>query len=266
MNSLRVFIILIAIILFSGCSTRKVPAPVVGRDQPPNTKVSHHIVAAGETLYSIAWRYDLDYKLLAKANNIGSSYNIYPGQRIALKEASATSYRPPSVPAPKSPTLPSVTKTHTQVVKPISSNRLKNTSPKVKKNTVQKLSNAKLSWSWPVNGTIVQRFNARNGLNKGIDIKGKLGEPVRAASSGTVVYSGEGLRGYGKLVIIKHSEKYLSAYAHNRTLLVKEGDKVVRKDKIAEMGKSGTDSVKLHFEIRYDGKPIDPLAYLPAKK
>lgn len=265
MDNLRVFIILIAFVPFSGCSGPKVLAPLEERNQPPSTKVSHHTVAPGETLYSIAWRYDLDYKLLAKSNNIGLSYDIYPGQRIVLKEVKPTAYRPSSVSSTQASLSSNPEKTHTQVANSPVPDRLKNSSKVVKNNTASKWSNQKLNWSWPANGSIAQRFNSRNGLNKGIDITGKLGEPVHAASSGTVVYSGEGLRGYGKLVIIKHSEKYLSAYAHNRKLLVSEGDKVVRKDKIAEMGKSGTDSVKLHFEIRYDGKPIDPLVYLPPK-
>ncbi len=122
-----------------------------------------------------------------------------------------------------------------------------------------------VAWVWPAKGRLTSGFKANGGLNKGIDLKGKLGEPVIAAAAGRVVYSGEGLRGYGKLVIVKHSDKYLSAYAHNRKLLVKEGNNVRKGQKIAEMGSTGTDSVKLHFEIRYDGKPINPLKHLPKR-
>jgi lipoprotein NlpD len=120
-------------------------------------------------------------------------------------------------------------------------------------------------WHWPVAGVILSSFQGNNGLNKGIDLGGKLGEPVLAAASGQVVYSGSGLRGYGKLLIIKHNETFLSAYAHNDRLLVKEGDLVKVGQRIADMGSSGTDRVKLHFEIRRDGTPVDPLKFLPRR-
>ena len=108
-------------------------------------------------------------------------------------------------------------------------------------------------------------FQGSNALNKGIDLGGKLGEPVLAAADGQVVYSGSGLRGYGKLLIVKHNETFLSAYAHNDRLLVKEGDFVKAGQRIADMGSSGTDRVKLHFEIRRDGTPVDPLKFLPRR-
>ncbi|HAB84770.1 MAG TPA: peptigoglycan-binding protein LysM, partial [Pseudomonas sp.] len=108
-------------------------------------------------------------------------------------------------------------------------------------------------------------FSSNGSLNKGIDIAGELGQPVLAASDGTVVYAGSGLRGYGELVIIKHSDTYVSAYGHNRRLLVREGQQVKAGQSIAEMGSTGTDRVKLHFEIRRQGKPVDPLQYLPRR-
>ena len=120
-------------------------------------------------------------------------------------------------------------------------------------------------WAWPANGVLISRFSSNGSLNKGIDIAGELGQPVLAASDGTVVYAGSGLRGYGELVIIKHSDTYVSAYGHNRRLLVQEGQKVKAGQKIAEMGSTGTDRVKLHFEVRRQGKPVDPLQYLPKR-
>ena len=120
-----------------------------------------------------------------------------------------------------------------------------------------------ISWLWPVSGKTIATFS--EGGNKGLDIAGKSGDPVIASAGGKVVYSGEGLRGYGKLVIIKHNATYLSAYAHNQTVLVKEGQSVSKGQKIAEMGSSGTDKVKLHFEVRRNGKPVDPLKYLPQR-
>jgi lipoprotein NlpD len=120
-----------------------------------------------------------------------------------------------------------------------------------------------ITWAWPGSGAIVDRFD--NNRNKGLDLAGKVGDPVRAASGGTVVYAGSGLRGYGSLVIIKHSNSFLSAYAHNSKLLVKEKDEVKLGQQIAEVGSSDADRPKLHFEIRKDGTPVDPLQYLPQR-
>jgi lipoprotein NlpD len=121
----------------------------------------------------------------------------------------------------------------------------------------------KLSWMWPSNGKIIATFD--EGKNKGIDIAGKLGQQVMAAGSGKVMYAGSGIRGYGNLVIVKHSNNLLSAYAHNRTILVKEGQNVSKGQAIAEMGDSDADTVKLHFEIRQQGKPVDPSKFLPSR-
>ncbi|WP_347329774.1 peptidoglycan DD-metalloendopeptidase family protein [Marinimicrobium locisalis] len=114
-------------------------------------------------------------------------------------------------------------------------------------------------------GRVLSAFGASTGLNQGIDIDGKLGDSVLAAAAGQVVYAGNGLRGYGNLVIIKHNDTFLSAYAHNRRLTVSEGDSVKAGEVIAEMGATGADSVRLHFEIRRDGKPVDPIGYLPKR-
>ena len=119
----------------------------------------------------------------------------------------------------------------------------------------------KVDWGWPVRGKVVAGFS--EATNKGLDIAGKLGDPVSASAPGRVVYSGSGLRGYGKLVIIKHNKTFLSAYAHNKDILVKEGQNVVKGQKIAEVGNTDSDTPKLHFEIRKLGKPVDPAKYLP---
>lgn len=262
----RLFIIIVIMQGFTGCSGPHRLAPVHDRNQPASTKVSYHVVAPGETLYSIAWRYGLDYKSLAKANSVGRSYTIFPGQKITLLshgthvDTSGTGLESPRVSA--SPTH----KTHTEVVKKTKAKRLKKRPAVISSSSVSSKLDQKVIWSWPCSGPVSKAFKANNGLNKGIDITGKLGEPVYAASSGTVVYSGEGLRGYGKLIIIKHSDKFLSAYAYNSKLKVKEGDTVKTGEKIAEMGETGTDSVKLHFEIRFDGKPVNPLIHLPPRK
>ena len=120
-----------------------------------------------------------------------------------------------------------------------------------------------ISWVWPSNGAVLAGFDEVK--NKGVDIGGAAGDPVLAAADGRVVYVGAGLRGYGNLIILKHDNVYLTAYAHNRTLLVKEDQSVLKGQKIAEMGNSDTDRVKLHFEVRRQGKPVDPVKYLPAR-
>ena len=123
--------------------------------------------------------------------------------------------------------------------------------------------NEELTWIWPASGKLIGSFS--EGGNKGIDISGRAGDPVNAAAAGKVVYSGTGLRGYGKLVIIKHNNTFLTAYAHNQTILVKEGQTVGKGQRIAEMGNSDTDQVKLHFEVRRQGKPVDPIKHLPQR-
>jgi len=123
-----------------------------------------------------------------------------------------------------------------------------------------------IKWNWPAQGDVIAKFSLVSPVNKGIDIAGRLGEPVLAAAAGTVVYAGSGLLGYGNLVIIKHNDRYLSAYAHSDRLLVKENQQVKARQPIAEIGSSGTDKVKVHFEIRRDGKPVDPMRYLPKVK
>ena len=123
--------------------------------------------------------------------------------------------------------------------------------------------NDEVAWIWPASGKTVGTFSESG--SKGVDIAGKAGDPVIAAADGRVVYSGTGLRGYGKLVILKHNNTYLSAYAHNQNILVKEGQSVSKGQKIAEMGNTDADQVKLHFEVRRQGKPVDPLKYLPVR-
>lgn len=159
------------------------------------------------------------------------------------KPAEATKPEPAKAEAPKTETA----KAETPTEKPA--------TPSVDDESVD--------WSWPVSGKVLTGFNDAASA-KGIDIGGNQGQPVLAAASGKVVYSGSGLRGYGKLVIIKHNKTYLSAYAHNSQIMVKEGQEVIKGQKIAEMGSSDTDRVKLHFEIRKLGKPVDPAKFLPA--
>ena len=219
-----------------------------------------HVVQKGETLYSISWRYGRGFKELARANGIDAPYRIVPGQKISL-ELGASQRKA----ADKQLEIARTSSSNVTKRKDTKSFRTKVTKVKKHKNFKD------IIWAWPHSGPILAKYaigktaNASRNVNKGIDIGGRLGDPVFAAASGEVVYSGNGLLGYGNLVIINHNERYLSAYAHNRKLLVKEGQKISKGQKIAEMGRSGVDRVKLHFEIRKDGDPVNPLKYLPSR-
>lgn len=256
LNNLCVINILIAILLLSACSSHRY-VPVNERNQPPSTSLSSHRVAGGETLFAIAWRYGLDYKSLARRNRISSPYTIYPGQTLSLKASKKSLRKPPakSVSAKKS----------TSRAKVKSRSRSKKKAPSIKKTSSKVGYSTSFSWRWPSAGPLLKKYSQGSVVNKGIDIGGKKGESVITAAPGRVVYSGDGLRGYGKLVIVKHNEDYLSAYAHNNRLFVKENQVVKAGQKIAEIGSSGTDKNMLHFEIRRDGKPVDPLKYLPRR-
>ena len=219
-----------------------------------------HVVREGDTLYSIAWRYGREFKELAGANNIAPPYRIVPGQKISLERASGSAN---TAAVPSSGKLAS----KTNVTKGKQANEIRTNVTKIKKHKNFK----DIKWSWPHLGPILAKYRnsakstSRSGVNKGIDIGGELGDPIFAAAAGEVVYAGNGLLGYGNLIIINHNALYLSAYAHNRRILVKEGQSIKAGQKIAEMGRSGVEKPMLHFEIRRDGKPVDPLKYLPRR-
>lgn len=256
----RIVIIGLTGIILTSCMGSPNRAPVHDRFTQSAKKPSYHIVSKGETLFSIAWRYGVDYKQLAKQNGISSSYIIYPGQKIYLyktvaKSPAASVKKSPQKAVDPAPVRPPVTP----------SSRSKTTTASKNPPPAKSTPSAELQWRWPAQGKVIATFSSQNTLNKGIDIEGRLGEPVLAAASGVVVYAGNGIRGYGNLLIIKHNETYLSAYAHNSKLLVKEQTVVKVGEKIAEIGQSGADKPKLHFEIRRAGKPIDPRNYLPRR-
>lgn len=258
--------------LLAGCSsTSSNNARVVDRNaqaaKRPAVTSGQYIVKPGDTLFSIAFRYGWDYKELAARNGIAAPYTIRPGQPIRFSSASSGSTTVVSSPSSSSKTTvtrrpiggtaptPVVTKT---VSTPASSTTTTVTQVPAAERTAG-------GWMWPANGVVIGKFASNGSLNKGIDIAGDLGQPIFAASGGSVVYAGSGLRGYGELIIIKHSDTYVSAYGHNRRLLVREGQQVKAGQTIAEMGSTGTDRVKLHFEIRRQGKPVDPLQFLPRR-
>lgn len=225
-------------------------APVSSRDQPPSMRITTHVVAAGDTLYSIAWRNDVNFRLLARANGLSEPYNIRLGQRLTL-DTRGISLNEPAKLASNTPVKPS-------------NKTASGTKPGVKKVTVAAVKKPKPSvysknweWKWPIQGETVESFSPAN-LRKGVSLKGVSGAMVRPAAPGTVVYAGDGLRGYGKLVIIKHSDILLSAYGHNEKIMVKEGQIVKQMEIIAKLGSKGT----MYFEIRKDGYPVNPTIYI----
>lgn len=236
--------------------------PVLDRYNAGSTGVSSsrgvHVVGRGDTLYSIAWRHGKDFRQLAAANNIKPPYTIYPGQQIRLDGAVARPAAPVSRPSSSQPpaSRPAPTKPAAAPVRP---------SPPVAAKPSVPASAGVIPWQWPADGGLLSRFVAGSVSAKGIVIAGNKGDPVRAAAAGMVVYRGSGLTGYGNLLIIKHDERWLSAYAHNDTMLVAEGAKVSAGQRIATMGDSGTFRTQLHFEIRRDGNPVDPLTLLPKR-
>ena len=207
---------------------------------------SVRIVQPGETLYVLAWEAGIDYRVIARANGLKRPYRIVPGQRIRISNLAARTHSTPSLSNVKVSTIPK---------KSFNGTRLK---PDKSSHITQR------KWLWPAQGKILQQFTTREGSN-GIEISGKEGSLVRASAAGKVVYAGSGLRGYGNLLILKHDHQFLSAYAHNRRLLVKENDTIAAGVAIAEMGRKHTGRPRLHFEIRKNGKPVDPLNYLPTR-
>lgn len=264
------------------CSSREKPAPVVTvyGSSPLNKRVQNtineneYIVRTGETLYSIAWRANSDVRQIAKMNSISPPYNIYPNQKLILvaknkgKVSKASNNKYSSKKQSRNSNLTS----NKVAKKTIASSKKQaygeNVSKKKsrqgdlpKTNFSQKVSR----WRWPVKGKVIARFSSKAQGNKGIDITGRRGTSIKAAASGKVVYAGSALRGYGKLIIIKHNDDYLSAYAHNDTILVKDQQHIKSGEIVAKMGDTDAQRVMLHFEVRFRGKSVDPLKYLPKK-
>lgn len=240
-------------------------APVIQR-QP--VRSGHYVVQRGDTLYSIAFRFGWDWKALAAHNGLRDPYVIRVGQAIRFDNRPVASSRPAASTPATSPvvTRPVPNRPPVAVTAPPATQPARAPVTNTPATTpVTPVSRSASGWSWPTQGAVISRFSSNGSLNKGIDIAGELGQPVLAASDGSVVYAGSGLRGYGELIIIKHSDTYVSAYGHNRRLLVREGQQVKAGQSIAEMGSTGADRVKLHFEIRRQGKPVDPLQYLPRR-
>lgn len=256
----------------------------------------HHVVKRGETLYSIGWVYGYDYRQVAKWNRIKPPYYLSPGQRLRVAPPAGQSvaalqeYRPdhsrkaktgnaaPVVgPSGSSGSSSSAVKKSTPRNTPsrvtpsqAPPSSFKQKARKVVSKVKEYLGSKTLNWRWPTKERRISKtFSSKDPSRQGLDISGRLGSPVLVAAPGKVVYAGSGLASYGRLIIVKHNEKYLSAYAYNERLHVKEGDVVRAGQKIADMGSETANGrasrAKLHFEIRRNGKPVDPLRYLPKR-
>ena len=231
-------LILFFCLLLTGCSPTK-PAPVIDGWDTSAGQNSQYIVRKGDSIYTIAWVFGLDYKAIAQKNNLRPPYNLPPGSTLTMPSSKAV--------------VPSVATAST--VKP-KNNELASSE------TYSEPSTGAISWAWPVRGRVVARFGVGNPPNKGIDISAPYGSPVHAAANGVVVYSGDGLPGYGKLIIVKHVNNQMSAYAYNSKILVKFGSKVRQGQTISYVGRDQSGAPLLHFEVRYNGKPKNPLSLL----
>ena len=289
---LRIAFMLLMLSSIAGCSNT--PASVSDRSQPPDIRIKNHRVEVGETLYSIAWRYDLSIYDLARANSLVAPYTINPGQKLSLVVtktqhtvtagetlfsiaskyglefgalARTNNLTPPYLIKPgqalavdSRPILSSASKgIQTAKSRAITSTNqtLPRSRSQAKLTSKPPVYSSNWKWKWPVDGQVVEKFNPSK-LQKGIKLKASNGSQVRAAAPGNVVYAGSGLRGYGRLIIIKHSDILLSAYANNDKLLVSVGQSVTQADVISSLGVDGT----MYFEIRKDGDPVNPTSYL----
>ncbi len=280
--------------LLAGCSSKGHRAPVFERAEAEKKSAAmdktsqrekdwrpkSYVVQKGDTLYSIAFNYGFAYRELAELNgikdprviSIGQEIRLFPGKstsaaRAASAVESQIKEQPKLVKYPYSEAAMAQIEKVQQQTTPVVTTVAKAEDKPVAEtdDTVVEVEEPALEWSMPAQGKLIAQFS-ESANRKGIDIAGKLGQPVVASASGKVVYSGSGLRGYGKLIIIKHNKTYLSAYAHNDKILVKEGQSVTRGQTIAAMGNTDADQVKLHFEVRRFGKPVDPAKFLPLGK
>jgi lipoprotein NlpD len=243
-----------------------------------STNGGTYVVKRGDSLRRIATQYGLDWNELARWNNLENANQIVPGQELRLYGpggAPPVAMNPSApMPAPGTAQIAPIGGATTSQTRPLDAAPGTGVSDGAPATAAKPPAPAtpvvrgdgpdeRIDWAWPASGKLIDGFNEAR--NKGLDIAGNPGDPVLAAADGKVVYSGSGLRGYGNLIIIKHNNTYLSAYAHNRTLLIKEGQEVKRGQRIAELGQTDAASPRVHFEIRRQGKPVDPAGFLPAR-
>lgn len=256
-------VVLLSVVL-AGCASRLERAPIVdgsaggpaGTSQPTQRAGGTYQVRAGDTLYKIAQAHGMSVASLSSMNNISDPSQLRVGQILQLSEGATQVAVTTPVNTGSSGTKPA---TPVEQTPPTSGT----TTTPAATGAVQKASDANLiSWGWPANGPVIQSFTT---ATKGVDLSGTIGEPIRAAADGKVMYAGNGVRGLGNLILVGHSNGFITAYAHNDTLSVKTGDEVKKGQSIATLGQSDTSSPRLHFEIRRRGTPVNPLAYLPAR-
>ncbi len=217
-----------------------------------------YTVQSGDTISKIAMRYGLDYQNIARMNQVGSDYVIYVGQRLRLLDSGTRAQVVPI--APDRPlTAQPLPAGSTSSPAPTAY-----TPPQVVSQPSSTAAYGTIAWRWPTDNAVTQSFNVSQQI-KGLRFSGNAGDPVRAAAEGTVIYSSNGLPEYGNLVLIQHANGYITAYAHNQRLLVQEKTKVSAGQQVAEMGSSGTNRVMLEFQVRLNGKPMDPSLVLPKR-
>jgi len=268
----KFFICSLSLFLISCSSSNHKPAPVVdvqgsvplSKKLKSSLKGREYIVKKGETLYSIAWRANVEINKLATFNNLSSPFKIFPGQKLFLVKNSTQASKNVAR------TEKQQNKKQITVKKPVASNKKQAYGKNVRGQKVANKTSANgtqfsqkiRNWLWPARGKVIEGFSTAKQGNKGINIAGKRGDSVKSTANGKVVYAGDALRGYGQLIIVKHNDDYLSAYAHNDSILVKEQQLVKAGQVIAKMGDTDAERVMLHFEVRFRGKSVNPMKYL----
>ncbi|CUA82936.1 peptidoglycan DD-metalloendopeptidase family protein [Pseudidiomarina woesei] len=273
-NFYLIFTTLLTLVL-SGCAQPTEPAPVTrlykGKSihdfERASLASSQYEVEQGDTLYSIAFRANVDVRDVAKWNQIPAPYTIVPGQKISL-QAPATRHTETIASQAKKEYVDKQNKSKAVTVKQQAQSARVVSSPRkppvINKSSEPALPASKdIRWQWPTPAKVTREFSTAEAGNKGIDFAGSEGDPVYAAASGKVVYAGNALKGYGQLIILKHNDDYITAYAHNQKLLVKEQQWVNKGEEIATMGDTDAERVKLHFQVRFRGKSVNPRHYLP---
>lgn len=264
-------LLLVFIYGLAACSNQHY-APVNNAWSPDTfSSAKQYRVQPGDTLYAIAWRYDMDYRSLAEANHLSSPYTVEKGQILSLnvpKNRAESKSQASTHPIQSPQWVETTNKTNEMTpMIPVKKTAQKSASQAIMKPGTKStpastvMSSEKIQWRWPAKGKIIATYSPRMG-KKGVDIAGNLGEPIYAAASGKVAYCGNGLKGYGNLIIIKHNDEFLSAYAHNQKLLVHEGEQINGGQKIATMGNTESKRIMLHFEIREAGQSVNPLRYV----
>ncbi|EOQ64851.1 hypothetical protein F935_00502 [Acinetobacter calcoaceticus ANC 3811] len=244
-------------VAMAGCASK----PQINNSSRYAMAPNYYTVRSGDTLSGIAMRYGLDYISIAEMNDIPAPYRIYVNQSLRLKKGSSPRTVSTQVMAqPEQIKRQTIALPTTQPVTPVT--QPSTTAPSTNTTVASVAPNSSLRWIKPTNGPVIQGFNLANNV-KGIRYGGNQGDPIYAAADGQVVYAADGLKEYGNLVLIKHIDGYISAYAHNSKMLVKSGDNITAGQKIAEMGSTGASQVMLEFQIRLDGKPINPINLLP---